>query len=266
MSPILVFDIETVADTQGYRRLHPELASLADTDVLAIMHGERLGDTGSTFQRHHLHKIAALSVALKHGEHFALWSLGSEDSDEADIIRRFFQGIDKYTPTLVSWNGGGFDLPVLHYRALIHGIDAQRYFDIGDEDRDFRYNNYLSRYHWRHIDLMDILSLYQPRAAASLNDIAVLCGYPGKLGIDGSAVQGLYDQGQLGAIRAYCETDVLSTYLVYLRFQRLRGHISAQQLAAEHDSVRHWLSSREDAHWQEYLAAWQNAPTHNQDP
>lgn len=257
MNNILIFDIETVADTQGYRRLHPELADLTDADTLAIMQNERLAETGSTFIRHHLQKIAAISVALKHGEQFALWSLGEEASDEAELIRRFFQGIDKYSPTLVSWNGSGFDLPVLQYRALIHGIDAQRYFEIGDDDRDFRYNNYLSRFHWRHIDMMDVLSGFQPRSVASLNDIAVLCGLPGKLGIDGSAVQGLYDAGDIARIRAYCETDVMTTYLVYLRFERLRGNLSAEQLATENAKIRDWLGEKTDTHWQEYLAAWQ---------
>ena len=257
MPPILVFDIETVADTHGYRRLHPELAALSDGDILAIMQGERLADSGSTFMRHHLQKIAAISVAFRHGEHFSLWTLGEESSDEAELIRRFFQGIDKYSPTLVSWNGGGFDLPVLHYRALVHGVDAARYFDIGDDDRDFRYNNYLSRFHWRHIDMMDVLSAYQPRATASLNDIAVLCGFPGKLGIDGSAVQGLYDAGDLSTIRHYCETDVMTTYLVYLRFQRLRGQLSAAAYHADLDKARQWLADKNDAHLQEYLQAWQ---------
>lgn len=256
----LVFDIETVSDTQGYRRLHPELATLSDNDTLAIMHSARLADTGSTFQRHHLQKIAAISVALKRGTDFALWSLGDENADEAELIRRFFQGIDKYTPTLVSWNGSGFDLPVLHYRALIHGIEAPRYFDIGDDDREFRYNNYLSRFHWRHIDIMDVLSAYQVRATASLNDIALLCGYPGKLGIDGAAVQGLYDAGEISAIRAYCETDVMTTYLLYLRFERLRGNLQQAQWQQEEALIREWLDGKSDPHWQEYRAAWHGMP------
>jgi predicted PolB exonuclease-like 3'-5' exonuclease len=82
----------------------------------------------------------------------------------------------------VSWNGGGFDLPVLHYRALRFQVQAPRYWETGDEDNAFRYNNYLGRFHWRHVDVMDVLSGYQARARASLSDTAVLLGYPGKLG------------------------------------------------------------------------------------
>ena len=71
-------------------------------------------------------------------------------------MKRFFDGIERYSPTLVSWNGGGFDLPVMHYRALINGVTAPRYWETGNDDASFRYNNYLGRYHWRHTDLMDV--------------------------------------------------------------------------------------------------------------
>ena len=117
-----------------------------------------------------------------------MWSLGEPDSSEAELIQRFYDGIERYTPQLVSWNGGGFDLPVLHYRALIHGVAAARYWDWGDDDKEFKWNNYLSRYHTRHLDLMDVLAMYQPRANAPLDQMAKLCGFPGKLGMDGSKV------------------------------------------------------------------------------
>ena len=88
----------------------------------------------------------------------------------------------------MSWNGGGFDLPVLNYRALIHGVTAAKYWDWGDDDREFKFNSYLGRYHTRHLDLMDVLAMYQPRASAGLDAMARLCGFPGKLGMDGSEV------------------------------------------------------------------------------
>ena len=103
-------------------------------------------------------------------------------------MQRFFDGIEKYTPQLVSWNGSGFDLPVLHYRALVHGIPGCCYWDTGENDREFKFNNYLARFHARHTDLMDVLAGYQNRAWAPLDEIAQLCGLPGKLGMDGSQV------------------------------------------------------------------------------
>ncbi len=77
---------------------------------------------GSDFLQLHLQKIVAISCALRDKEDFRVWSLGSAADSEAELIRRFFEGIEKYSPQLVSWNGGGFDLPVLHYRSLVHGI------------------------------------------------------------------------------------------------------------------------------------------------
>ena len=181
------FDIETVPDVEFGRRLW-DLDELSDEDVATAMFFKQQQKTGSDFLPLHQHRIVAISVALRTADSFKVWSLGDEESDEAELVRRFFDGIDRYTPDLVSWNGGGFDLPVLHYRALKHSIQAPRYWEIGDADRDFRYNNYLSRFHWRHVDLMDVLSGFQPRARASLDQVALLLGFPGKLGMSGDKV------------------------------------------------------------------------------
>jgi len=123
----------------------------------------------------------------------------------------------------VSWNGSGFDLPVLHYRGLMHGAVADHYWDMGEADRESKWNNYISRYHMRHLDLMDLLAKYMPRANAPLDAMAKLCGFPGKLGMDGGQVYTQYLDGQTEDIRRYCETDVMNTYLLYCRFQQMRG-------------------------------------------
>ena len=253
---VLIFDIETVADVAAYRLLNHPPQDLDDATIYRMMCSERLGETGSTFMRHHLHKIVAISVAMKTAQGLKIWSLGDETSGEYEIVQRFFQGIDKYAPTLVSWNGSGFDLPVLHYRALFHGINAQRYFEIGDHDKDYKFNNYQNRYHWRHIDLMDVLSGYQARTVASLDDVAKLCGFPGKLAMDGSAVQERYTSGDLKGIRDYCETDVLNTYLVYLRFELMRGNLNAVSYQECLEEAQSFLQDQESEHWQEFLQAW----------
>ncbi|WP_072281207.1 3'-5' exonuclease [Rappaport israeli] len=255
----LIFDIETVADVDAYRQLN-RLEQGNDDELYHLMANERLSESGHTFMRHPLHKIVAISLILKTPNHFKLWSLGDLKSDERELIQRFFQGIDKYSPTLVSWNGSGFDLPVLHYRALFHHIQAPRYFDIGDDERDFKYNNYLSRFHWRHIDLMDVLSGFQSQSRASLNDIAKLCGFPGKLDIDGQAVQTLYSQGNLADIRHYCETDVLNTYLVYLRFEHLRGNLTFERYQQLIEEVQEHLQQSQAPHLQAFLEAWADNP------
>ena len=188
-----------------------------------------------------------------------LWEI--QERRRQALLQRFFDGVEKYTPQLVSWNGGGFDLPVLHYRALVHGVQAHRYWDLGEDDRDFKWNNYISRYHMRHLDLMDLLSLYQPRAAAPLDEIARLLGFPGKLGMDGSKVWDAFQRGELAAIRNYCETDAANTYLVFLRFQLLRGLLTAEQYEHEIDLCMTPSRAPPPPHWQEFIGAWQRDPS-----
>lgn len=172
------------------------------------------------------------------------------------MLAGFFKTIERYTPKLVSWNGSGFDLPVLHYRSLIQGVPAPRYWDMGEEDRDFKFNNYISRYHSRHLDLMDLLAKYNGRANAPLDELAKLCGFPGKLGMDGSKVWEAWSQGRADEVRAYCETDVVNTWLVYCRFRFLRGELDRTSYETEIALVRDTLSASDAPHWKEYMAAW----------
>ena len=142
---------------------------------------------------------------------------------------------------------------------MIHLIPAPRYWDNGDDDREFRFNNYLSRYHYRHTDLMDVLNAYQPRGAAALDQMAQLCGLPGKLGMDGSKVWDAYQQGQIKQIRDYCETDALNTYLLYRRWQVLRGSLTEKQLRQEYKLVRDTLKQQAQEHWDAFLGAWKQS-------
>lgn len=256
MIPVLVFDIETIPDIAGLRRLHDLPDTLADAEVAEFAFQKQRAKNGSDFLPLHLQRVVVISCAMRSDEGFRVWSLAEPKSGEGEIIQRFFEGIAKYTPNLVSWNGGGFDLPVLHYRGLIHGVTAARYWDMGEDDRDFKWNNYISRYHTRHLDLMDLLAMYQPRANAPLDQLVKLMGLPGKLGMDGGAVWGAWLDGKIDAIRDYCETDVVNTYLVYLRFQKMRGNSTAAAHDAEVAVVREHLAAQGALHWREFLAAW----------
>jgi len=256
MIPTLVFDIETIPDTNGLRVLYDLPANLSADEVANIALHQRRQQNGSEFLPLHLHKICAISCALREGKHFKVWTLGDIESSEAEIIQRFYDGIEKYTPQIVSWNGNGFDLPVLHYRGLIHGVNASRYWDLGEDDKEFKWNNYISRYHMRHFDLMDVMAMYNARANAPLDDLAKLSGFPGKLGMDGSKVWDAYKGGEIEEIRNYCETDVANTYLVFLRFQLMRGHLTQMQYQSEIDLVKTVLGQYTGNHWQLFLKAW----------
>jgi predicted PolB exonuclease-like 3'-5' exonuclease len=212
--------------------------------------------TGSDFMPHYMQRIVAISAVLSTHDSVRVWSLGEADSTEKELLQRFYDGLEKYNPTIVSWNGGGFDLPVMHYRSLLHGVNAQHYWQMGDDDTSFRYNNYISRFHWRHIDLMDVLAGFQMRANAKLDHIATMLGFPGKLGMDGSKVANAFMDGNIEDIRNYCETDVLNTYLVFLRFELMRGKVYEKEYERRCEQVRDYLSESGDEHLLEFLKAW----------
>lgn len=252
---VLVFDIETIPDVDAGRRLHG-LEGLSDADVVSAMFNLRRQENGTEFLRLHLQRVVAISAVLRRGDSLKVWSLGEADSPEKELIQRFFDGVERFSPTLVSWNGCGFDLPVLHYRALLHGAQAPRYWETGDEDQSFRWNNYLSRYHARHTDLMDVLSGYQGRACAPLDEIATMLGFPGKMGMSGAKVWDAFQAGDIAGIRDYCETDVLNTWLVYLRFELMRGRLTPEGHTAELQRVHDMLAADERPHLKEFLARW----------
>ena len=260
MAPILAFDIETVPDCAGIRRLYDLPDSLADDEVAEVAFQKRraasASGSGSDFLQPHLQRVVAIACVLRDAESIRVWSLGAPEDPERALIQRFHDGIERYTPQLVSWNGGGFDLPVLNYRGLLHGINAARFWESGEDDRDFRWNNYTSRYHARHLDLMDVLAMYQPRNNSPLDDVAQIAGLPGKIGMHGSAVWEAFRTGGIDRIRSYCEVDTANTYLLYLRFQLLRGEINIEHFKRECGVLRAALVKLAQPHWQEFLSRW----------
>lgn len=269
MATVLVFDIETIPDVPGLRRLEDLPESMSDAEVASKVMTERLEKTGSDFLPLYLQRIVAISCVIrrttKEGTaQIKVGTLGSAQDNEKVLIQTFFDLIEKYTPQLVSWNGSGFDLPVLHYRALANLIQAPRYWEMGEsqenDSRDFKWNNYISRYHMRHLDLMDLLAKFNGRANAPLDSLAKLCGFPGKMGMDGSQVWPAYQEGKIAEIRRYCETDVVNTYLMYCRFQLLRGGFSLAEYETEIAFVKNYLEKEaeqpEGSQWREYLAGF----------
>ena len=216
----LVFDIETVPDVALGRRLYG-LEGLPDAQVAKAMFALRRQDTGGDFLSLEQHRVVAISCALRTPEGLRLWSLGDCATPEGELVQRFWE--------------------------------------TGAEDPAFRYNNYLSRYHWRHTDLMDVLSGFQSRGRVSLATMACLLGLPGKLGFEGSQVWDAWQGGNLAGIRRYCETDVLNTWLIYLRFAQLRGQLSREQYAEELERVKTLLRDAQEPHLAEFLRAWEAA-------
>jgi len=255
---VLVFDIETIPDIAGLRALRGADPAQSDAEVYAAERAEREAAGKSDMLPLYLQRVLVISCVFRSAKGLTVQSFADRDGkDEGAIIQTFFDKIEKHQPQLVSWNGGGFDLPVLHYRGLKHGVVADKYWDMGEDDREYKWNNYISRYHMRHLDMMDLLALYQARANAPLDAMAKLCGLPGKLGMDGSQVYPAYLDGKLEDIRRYCETDVMNTWLLYCRFQKMRGGFTEAEHEREIAMACDAVKAIDEPHWALYLAAWQ---------
>lgn len=143
-----------------------------------------------------------------------------DGKDEAGMLADFADFMGKWKPHLVTWNGRSFDMPVLTLRALRHGIAFPWYY----RERDYRY-----RYSDEgHLDLCDCLADHGAARMTSLGGAARLIGLPGKDGVDGSQVEGLYHAGQMEALRQYCLSDVAQTAFLLLRYRLLVGHLDRE--------------------------------------
>lgn len=106
---------------------------------------------------------------------------------------------------------------------------------------------------------MDVLASYQMRGRAPLDEIAVMLGYPGKLGMSGDKVWPAYQAGEIKKIRDYCETDALNTFLVYLRFELMRGNLYPETYEKELEKIKeylkHEISTNNSQHFKDFLEA-----------
>jgi hypothetical protein len=260
--PVLVFDIETIPDVLGLRALRGEPGDVSDAEVYGAWLQERQAKGQSDFLPLYLQRILVISVVFRNAEGMRVHSFVDKDGlSEGKVIQTFFNTLEKHAPQLVSWNGGGFDLPVLHYRGLKHGVVADKYWDMGEDDREFKWNNYISRYHMRHLDLMDLLAMYQPKNNANnapLHAMARLCGFPGNLRPGRlSRVPGV-SGGQARRYPALLRNRCHEHLPAYCRFQKMRGGLLGQEYEQEIAMVKETLGQLAplESHWDEYLKAW----------
>jgi len=244
----LVFDVETVGDGELVSRVHFPEADLAPADALKRYRAELKDKTGSDVLPVTFVRPCAVAVA-KVGPDGTLLGVSSLDDprfDPSAMVRQFWEGWKYYRrPTLVTFNGRGYDLPVMELNAYRDGLSLPDWFhDSGPSYQQPR-NRYNSE---AHLDLMDMLSNYgAARLSGGLNLMANLLGKPGKTGPDGSKVQGLHDEGRDDEVNRYCRCDVLDTYFVFLRTRVLTGRLTLEQ---EHDRVaaaKRWLEEHADA-------------------
>lgn len=231
-NPVLVFDIETVTALKAGRQLYQ--LDLSDDDASQALAKIRRQESGTDFPRLPLHEVVCISGLWIDEDKFQLFSWTQEQYSEKEILQKFISIFRKKSPVLVSWNGAQFDLPVIMYRSLYYGLSAPELFEQGDWNSQKRHNNYQNRYHPRHTDLMDVLAGFNLRNVQKLDDVAQILGYPGKRGISGYHVADYVKNAQWLNLSSYCESDVLNTWLVYLRWMLLRGFI-------QQDQHRQWI-------------------------
>ncbi|WP_201533663.1 3'-5' exonuclease [Psychrobacter immobilis] len=264
--PILVFDIETVADTEAARRIYPQLAELNDANTLSALTAIRTQEAGHDFMRLPLQRIVCISALYIKDGTLSLFSLTADKFSEKDILAKFFRAFSdlEKLPQLISWNGSGFDIPVLIYRAMQYDLSAPWLFEEGARIKNMRFDNYVNRFHTRHLDLMDRFSQYGASRREAMDIVASLYGLPGKTDVDGSMVGDLVTNGDWQTLSIYCESDVMNTWLIYLRWLRLTGALSSTDFDAwqrqSHDYLLKYTQADGSPRHQDFIADWSTAP------
>ena len=255
----LVFDVEAIADGNLISRVRYPNDELSDQEAVSKYRGELLEANGSDFIPHTFMLPISVAVAKVDDQYrlLDLTTLDEPDYDPSQITKKFWQGYIHYKrPTFVTFNGRGYDMPVLELAAYRYGISLPQWFNVDARTYDQARNRYN---HQSHLDLMDLVSNFgASRVTGGLNLLANLIGKPGKTGVDGSQVQGMYEAGQVDEINDYCRSDVLDTYFVFLRTRVLLGLLTLEQEQELVLHVKQTLEEQADESpaYQNYLDHW----------
>lgn len=228
---VIVWDLETIPDLRGFAAAQG-LDGKSDEEIRAVL--------GDKFPKHIYHAIVCIGALVAHQEdgHWLVDAVGAPhvgERSEHGLIASFVDRIAELTPQLVTFNGSSFDLPVLRYRAMVNGVAAP----------GLAMRPYFNRYTEDAIDLCDVLSSFSPQGRATLHELCRVMGLPGKPdGIAGDQVEAFYREGRIREIADYCESDVVNTYRVWLRYELFRGRLSAAGFQASETSLAAFIKAR----------------------
>jgi 3'-5' exonuclease len=228
---VIIWDLETVPDVNGFAAAN-DLVGKTDAQIR-----EAIGDK---FPKHIFHSIVCIGALVAHRapDYWAVDALGAPhvgERGERELIQAFVDKIAETNPQLITFNGNTFDLPVLRYRAMTHSIAAS-----GLSARP-----YFNRYTDDAIDLCDVLSSFAPQAKATLHELCKVMGMPGKPGgIDGSEVARYFLEGKIKEIADYCETDIVNTYRLWLRYELFRGKLTLIQFQLSEQKLEEFIKAR----------------------
>ncbi len=253
-----VFDIESVADAELVAKVHFG-GKVAAADAIRAYRDELLAANNSDFIPYTF-QIPISVVIAKVAADLSLIDIVQLDEPQFrphEICSKFWRGWAAYNqPTLVSFNGRGFDIPILELAAFRYGVSIPNWFAMSAKSFDQPRNRYNTKVH---LDLCDILTNFgATRFNGGLNLAANILGKPGKMDVQGFMVQDLYDAGKLAEINDYCRCDVLDTYFVFLRTMLLTGSIRLEEEQTLVTKAKEWLKTQAEssAAYRLYLENW----------
>ncbi|KAA6230147.1 3'-5' exonuclease [Campylobacter sp. LR264d] len=219
---ICVFDCETIPDTTLIKKIYGFDGD--DLEISQMAQSVQKEKTGSEFLPIPFHKIVSICAVIcdKFGRFIKVDNINGENEEE--MVKNFFHFVNKRRPRLVSFNGKGFDMPVLILRALKYNVKAHAYLDTSE-----KWNNYRTKYaENKHCDLLEILSNFNSSGRMTLDSICSMANLPGKYDISGDKVMELYYNNKLDKINEYCESDTLNTYMLFLKYEFIKGYVNEE--------------------------------------
>ena len=228
---ICIFDCETIPDYELIKSTF-DVGKLDEYEAILKAQEIYKESHNSTFLPLPYHRVVAISavIADEFGNFIKVGDFGNDSEEEEDIIRHFFSFVEEKNPKLVSFNGRGFDMPMLLIRAMRYNLSFHSYFDQDNPQLGkSKWANYRQRYSEEfHTDLLDSLGSFGAVRNLKLDTICNMAGVPGKYDVSGDQVFELFYEGEIEKIREYCQSDVLNTYWIYLKYELLRGRLTIE--------------------------------------
>ena len=227
---ICVFDCETIPDIELIKSTFKVLGN-NDFEISKEALKQYELEKETTFLPVPYHKVVAISavIAKDNGDFTKVNSIEGENEEQK--IKSFLDFIDKRNPKLISYNGRGFDLPMLMIRAMKYNLTCPAYFETDNRAKNkSKWENYRTRYSDKfHLDLKDHICDFGAVRSVKLDLLCKMANIPGKFDVSGDQVMELFYNQKYKEIKEYCESDVLNTYWLFLKYQLLKGKITKDE-------------------------------------